>query len=283
LAFTSLSTTNNGSLTVDLVTITITSTGALMADLTTVASPSSVIGSMTVTVTSAVLSSGAVSRVAVAGNGTTTALTTVAVFSGGAVTFALSDSDFGAGTSANTLTVRAMFNGTTAIPAAAAGTVSLSLAADQTGGQAIAAATGSTAAVNQGGFRSEVNTFNASTNGPYSSYLRIHNNGGVAGAVTITIRNDSHDSGSVLGSAFTTAAIQPGSTMQLSAAEMESTTTSTKLPSGGANVPTASRFGSYTVSITGPIIGYVQHILFDGANVADLTAFRNGNDTTNQP
>jgi hypothetical protein len=95
--------------------------------------------------------------------------------------------------------------------------------------------------------------------------------------VTITIRNDAHDSGSVLGSAFTTAAIQPGATMQLSAAEMESTTTSTKLPSGGANVPTASRFGSYTVSITGPIIGYVQHILFDGANVADLTAFRNGN------
>jgi hypothetical protein len=69
--------------------------------------------------------------------------------------------------------------------------------------------------------------------------------------------------------------------MQLSAAEMESETTSTKLPSGGANVPVASRMGSYTLSITGPLIGYVQHILFDGSSVADLSSFRNGGGTNN--
>jgi hypothetical protein len=74
------------------------------------------------------------------------------------------------------------------------------------------------------------------------------------------------------------------STMQLSALDMEGTGTADgKLPSGGANIATADRVGSYTVSVTGPIIGYVQHILFDGESVADLSAYRNSGVTTNQP
>jgi len=284
-AFTSLSTTNgsNGSGTMDLATIVITGTGALIADLATVASPREAISTVNVTVQSAVLSSGALSRVSfVRPVSAATTVTTIAVFSGGAVTFTIQDADLG-GTSGNTFTVRAVFNGTTAIPTTAAGTVNVVPGVDTAGGSALASATGATAAINQGGFRAEINTFNSSTNGPYSSYLRIHNNGGVAGTVTITIRNDSHDSGATLGSAFTTAAIQPYSTMQLSAAEMEVSTTSTKLPSGGANVPAASRVGSYTLSVTGPIVGYVQHILFDGQSVADLSSFRNGGSTSNAP
>src|SRR5262249_21861787 len=148
-------------------------------------------------------------------------------------------------------TVRLAFNGTTAIPTAATGTTQVVFGAIDANHSAPANASGGAAGATQGGFRAEVNMFNASPNGPYSSYLRIHNNGGVAGAVTVTIRNDAHDSGAMLGSSFTTAAIQPGGTLQLSAAEMEGTATSTKLPSGGANIPTASREGNYTVQVTG--------------------------------
>ncbi|MCC6912283.1 MAG: hypothetical protein IT566_01165, partial [Rhodospirillaceae bacterium] len=121
------------------------------------------------------------------------------------------------------------------------------------------------------GFRAEINTFNASTNGPFGSYLRIHNNAQVAGTVTVTVRNDA--TGEVLGSSYTTSAIAPNSTVQFSALQIET----------GANIPTASRTGSYTVSITGPIIGYAQHILFDGNSVADLSGFRNSGSTDGRP
>jgi hypothetical protein len=173
------------------------------------------------------------------------------------------------------------FNGTTAIPSAAQGTTSIVFGIATGNAQAVASASAGAAGTAQGGFRSEVNMFGASNAAPYGSYLRIHTNGGVAGAVSITIRNDAHDSGAMLGSTFSTAAIQPGGTMQLSAAEMEGTATSTKLPAGGANIPAASRTGQYTIQATGPIVGYVQHILFDGSSVADLSSFRNGGVTTN--
>lgn len=280
-AFTALSTTNGGhtDLTMELVTIVSTATGALQEDLTTLATGATEVSTARLTVTSTVLSSGAVSTVALSSSvgAADTTISTVANFSGGSVTFALAAADF-----AGSLVVTVVFNGTTVIPEAAAGTVGIAIGGI-TDAQALAAVSASpgTAAVSQGGFRGEVNTFNASTNGPFSSYLRIHNNGAVAGAVTITVRNDSHDSGEVLGAAFTTASIMPGSTMQLSAAEMEGTETSTKLPSGGAGVPSASRTGSYSLFVTGPIVGYVQHILFDGETVADLSSFRNGGVTTN--
>ncbi|MGE4065093.1 MAG: hypothetical protein AB7E79_17140 [Rhodospirillaceae bacterium] len=280
-AFINLSTTNgpNTSVTMDLVSIQFTTNNALLANLTTPASAADVASSVQVTVQSAVFSGAATSRVtiAAAASGTTTA--TVANFSGGAVTFTLVDADI---TSNATTTVRVVFNGTTAIPAAAAGTVTVAIAAEGTG-QAPPSVTGTTASIAQGGFRAEVNTFNASTNGPFSSYLRIHNNGTNAGTVNIQVRSDDHTSGAILGSQFTTGTIQPGSTMQLSAAEIEGTETSTKLPSGGANVPTASRMGSYTLSITGALVGYVQHILFDGEVVADLSSFRNGANTNSAP
>jgi len=174
-----------------------------------------------------------------------------------------------------------MFSGSAAIPAAAAGSVTVT--ANAGAGAATVTASGATAAITQAGFRASVNTFNASTNGPFGSFLRIHNNGGIAGPVTISLRNDDHTVGTALGSSFTTAAIQPNSTMQLSAAEMEGTATSTKLPQGGANVPVDSRVGSYSMTITGPITGYVQHILFDGNSVADLSGFRNAGQTSNAP
>lgn len=284
MAFTALSTSNtaitSAYLTMDLVQIFLTGTGTFQADLSTYTTPGTAISSARISVTSALLSSASVSGAYLAranGNSADTMSTnlTVANFSGGTVTFVVNDA------SHTSYIVGITFSGSTQIPAAAAGTSTISFGADTTTGQALASVGGAAAGTSQGGFRAEVNMFGASNAAPYGSYLRIHNNGGVAGTVTLTIRNDAHDSGALLGAAFTTAAIQPGGTMQLSAAEMEGTATSTKLPAGGANVPAASRTGFYTVQATGPIVGYVQHILFDGANVADLSAFRNGGVVTN--
>jgi len=278
-AFTRLQTAQaqeTGTLSVRLATVTLTSSGAFSADLST-AVLATTAGTSTVTVTSTALSAASVGAVTLnSAGGTSVTLTTAATFNGGSVTFSLTNAAL---STANSLNVTVVFGGTAAIPAAAAGTVSGTF---QVGLQTIAAS-GVTANISQGGLRAEVNTFNASTNGPFASYLRIHNNGAVDGAVTITIRNDDHTSGAMLGSSFTTAAIKANSTMQLSAAEMEGTTTSTKLASGGANIPVESRTGSYTVSVTGPIVGYVQHILFDGNSVADLSGYRNSNNTSAAP
>jgi hypothetical protein len=278
-AFTSL-TDVASNLSLTLATIRLSGSGALNAALSAEVTASTA-ATTSISVSSSLLSSAAVRSVtliATAGGSTVSSLT-AANFSSGTVTFSLTNTTWAAG---NSVAVTVQFQGTTAIPAAVAGSVSGSVT--PASGEASLAITGATAAVSQGGFRAEVNTFNASTNGPFGSYLRIHNNGQVAGVVTITIRNDAHTSGATLGSAFTTAAIQPGATMQLSAAEMEGTGTADgKLPSGGANVATADRSGSYTLSITGPIVGYVQHILFDGSSVADLSGYRNSGVTTNQP
>jgi hypothetical protein len=276
-AFTALSSSNitNSTLTMNLVTVQVTATGALDDDLTTLATVGTETSTARITVTSSLLSSSAAVNVQLDTIGASDATnSTVANFSGGSVTFVIADTDV-----QGSFTVRLAFSGTAQIPTASQGTVSLVLGANASA-QSPGTFTGATAGANQGGFRAEVNMFNSSPNGPYSSYLRIHNNGGVAGAVTLTIRNDAHDSGAQLGSSFTTASIQPGGTMQLSAAEMEGTETSTKLPSGGANIPTAERMGNYTIQATGPIVGYVQHILFDGESVADLSSFRNGGATT---
>jgi len=280
-AFTNLSAPTANSLSLVLATVTVSATGAFGATLATAsASASNLAGTTALTVTSSILSSAAtrsVSLVATAGSVTLNALT-AANFSSGTVTFSITNTVWTGGNSAQ---VVVQFQGTTAIPAAVAGTVSGSVVYN--GYEQAITLAGTTAAISQGGFRAEVNTFNASTNGPFGSYLRIHNNGQVAGVVTITVTNDDHTSGAALGSSFSTASILPGSTMQLSAAEIEGTTTSTKLPAGGANIPTASRMGSYTLNVTGPIVGYVQHILFDGNSVADLSGYRNSGATGNQP
>jgi hypothetical protein len=280
LAFTSLATSNTGvttaTLTMDLTVILLTGTGTFRNDLNTVSTVANEVSSARITVTSALLSSGAIHNVFVQGAADARVDSlTAANFSGGTVTFVINDF------SRNSYHVSVAFNGTTAIPTAATGTTSITFGLETDNGQVVPSASGGAAGTTQGGFRAEVNMFGASNAAPYGSYLRIHNNGGVAGAVQITIRNDSHDSGAMLGSTFSTAAIQPGGTMQLSAAEMEGTTTSTKLPSGGANIPAASRTGAYTIQVTGPIVGYVQHILFDGSSVADLSSFRNGGTTAN--
>lgn len=265
VAFTSL-TDVAGNLSMVLATVTLTGTGAFNNGLVSTAGFSTA-GTTNISIASSLFSSAAVRSVtvnaSVGGSGALSYLT-AANFSGGTVTFSATNTTWVAG---NSINVVVQFMGTTSIPASVAGTVSGTIS----GGEQNVTVAGATAAVAQGGFRAEVNTFNASTNGPFGSYLRIHNNGQVSGTVTITVRNDA--TGEVLGSAYTTSAIAPNSTVQFSALQIET----------GAAVPTASRTGSYTVSVTGPIIGYVQHILFDGNSVADLSGYRNAGNTTNQP
>lgn len=266
IAFTSLSNVA-GNLSMTLATVRLSAIGAYDATLgaTVAASDAS---TTSVTVASSILSSGAVRTVTIQDGNSTTDLSylTAANFSGGSVTFSLTNTDWSA---ANSFNVRVTFRGTTAIPASVAGTVSGSV----TSGNNLQALSmsGTTAAVTQGGFRAEVNTFNASTNGPFGSYLRVHNNGQVDGVVTITVRNDA--TGELLGSAWTTDSIAKNSTKQFTALEIEN----------GAQIPEESRSGSYTLSVTGPIIGYVQHILFDGNSVADLSGYRNSGATTDNP
>jgi len=280
-AFVNLSLPTNGSLSLVLATIIVSATGALGATLAAAsASAANLAGTTSITVSSSIMTSASVRKVNLDATSGSVSLSvnTAANFSSGTVTFSLDNTVWTGGNSAD---VKVIFQGTTSIPAAAAGTVTGSVVYN--GYLQAVTLTGVTATVAQGGFRAEVNTFNASTNGPFSSYLRIHNNGLVAGTVTITVYNDDYYSGAALGSSFTTASILPGATLQLSAAEMEGTATSAKVPAGGANIPTASRTGSYTLSVTGPIVGYVQHILFDGNSVADLSGYRNSGSTSNQP
>ncbi|MCA0199454.1 MAG: hypothetical protein LCH56_01285 [Proteobacteria bacterium] len=266
IAFSNLSQPNDGSLSLRLVTLQITGQTALGQSLnatnSTVATTTA--GTTSISVASSVLSSTAVQNVRLDAQAGGSTNSTLANFSGGTVTFTLTNTIWAAGNSAN---IVVSFTNSQAIPAAAAGTLTASIQADQ---QAYTA-TGQTAAINQGGFRAEINTFNASTNGPFGSYLRIHNNGQVAGTVTVTVRNDA--TGETLGSSYTTSSIAPNSTVQFSALQIET----------GANIPTASRSGSYTVSVTGPIVGYAQHILFDGNSVADLSGFRNSGSTDGRP
>ena len=282
IAFTSLSAPASSTLSLVLATVFLSSTNTFAANLNNTSVATSA-GTTNITVSSSILSSAAVRSVrldgpASAGSVALTALT-ADNFSRGTVTFSVTNAMW---TGGNSAAVMVIFQGTTAIPSAVAGTVTGTLTYNGND-QAMPAYSGVTASISQGGFSAEVNTFNASTNGPFSSYLRVHNNGQIAGTVTITVTNDDYGSGAVLGSSFTTASILPNATLQLSAAEMEGATTSVKLPAGGANIATASRTGSYTLRITGPIIGYVQHILFDGNSVADLSGYRNSGATTNQP
>jgi len=257
-AFTALSDVFNNT-TMTLATISVTGSGVLDNGLISTVG-ATVANTTSITVASSLFSSGAVRNVTVGG----TTYSTVTNFSGGSVTFTSTDAAFDTNL---TLSVQVQFFGTTAIPTAVAGTVTGNIS----GGQQNVAVAGTTAAVSQAGFRAEVNTFNASTNGPFGSYLRVHNNGNIAGTVTITVRNDA--TGTILGSAYTTSSIAPNSTVQFAALAIET----------GANVPTADRVGSYTLSITGPLTGYVQHILFDGNSVADLSGYRNSGNTSNQP
>jgi len=256
-------------LTVQLATINITSTVARSTDLSTFITVATASANLAVSVTSDVLTATGVRLSLInAANAVTTL--TPAMFSGSTATFTLATVAGHAGDNV----LMAKYDGTTAIAAAAAGTVAVTFVANA-GNTAPVGGSGTTTSVVRGGFSAEINTFQSSAgNGSslFQSFLRIHNNGNASGAATITVRDDSHDDGSVLGS-FDTEEIVAGGTLQLSAAAIEE----------GAGITEPA--GQYTISVTGPLVGYVQHVMFNNANNAfsDLSSFRNGGSTTNVP
>jgi len=258
-----VSSTANGTLSMCLASVTISSSGALTATLGSAATLATVATSVNVTLTDSVLGSAAVSAVVLTGSASAISSanqTTVANFAGGAATFTVNTTG-----DASNFTINLTFTGSTPIPAAAAGTVSLAFGKGGVGSaQAVTAASGGTAQISRGGFNSELNTFLTSSNLGFVSYARIHNMGATAGTASVTILNDA--TGAQLGSTFTTATIAAGQTLQLSNKDLET--------SAGI---TAAAGVNYTIQITGPFIGYAQHIIFNPATgqLADLSGFRN--------
>lgn len=260
-------------LTMALAYVDITGTGVLAADLAATAqadttlTATQLISSIQVTIAAAALSQAAAT--AVVANNLSGVLTagyynaTVANFSAGVATFSVN-----AGQGFTSFVIQVAFSGTTALTAAAAGTVTVAFGIGNSMGQALPTVTGKTGSISLGGFNAELNTFLGSSNRSFTSYARIHNNGLLSGAAVVTVRNDA--TGVTMGT-YTTSSIAIQQTLQLSAADIET----------GAGI-TAAAGQNYTLSISGAFSGYAQHIIFNPATgqLADLSSFRNrGNNT----
>ncbi len=277
-AFSSFQAPFNTGITMTLATVAITSNGALGTNLASVVVPDGATGvngssSVAITVTSAAFSDDAAASATLSNLGGEANLVTLtpAAFSSGVATFNLNQATSTYTGDNSVQTVSMVFNGTAAINQASAGTVSVVYGSGGAGGnsvQAAASASGTTAAISSGGFQAEFNTAQA-TGGDFASYIRIHNNGAAAGAVTITVLNDT--TGASLGT-YTTGSIAVGQTMQVDMPTIET----------GASITSPS--GQYTLQLAGPIVGYAQHVLYNSTTgqFTDLSGFRNAG-SPNQP
>ena len=160
-----------------------------------------------------------------------------------------------------------VFNGNSPITSASSGTVELDFGAVSADGSYDTApsASGRLASIRRAGLAIQVNgARNTYGNGSslYQSLLRITNNGGLAGAVTVTLKNSTD--GSMLGE-WTSDMINPDAMIQVSVGELEEEI--------GLN-PMAHGF--YTINVDGPIKGYVQHVNWNSVDnlFSDLSAFR---------
>jgi trimeric autotransporter adhesin len=273
-AFKSFSSPNSGQLSITLATVTITGAANVFGtNLTTVIDPDGAIGaagaaatSVTITVTSAALTDDATATATLINAATTVVLTPAALTSGSGA-FSVAGANFSGANSVQTVSVQ--FDGTHAINAAAAGTVAVAYGTSVATGHVVAPAAGSgtTSAITSGGFQTEFNTAFATGN-DFASFIRVHNNGGAAGAVTFTVLNDAD--GTSLGT-YTTASIAVGQTLQVDMPTIEA----------AAGITTPS--GTYTLQLTGPIVAYAQHVLFNATTgqFTDLSGFRNGAGTNN--
>ena len=270
-AFTNFSSGGGAGLTLTLATVNITGTASVGTNLAQAVTPDgngqqAAASSVTITVTSASLTDDATTQVRLDSPVLADLVVTPAGLTSGSATFSLTAANQFNGTS----TINAWFDGTHAINAADAGTVAVAYGVAGTGHVVAApSGSGSTSSIVSGGFSAEFNTALAS-GGDFQSFIRIHNNGTSAGAVTITVKNEAD--GTTLGT-MTTSSLAVGQTIQLSAADIES----------GAGITSPS--GTYTIELAGPIIGYAQHVLFNATTgqFSDLSSFRNGGSNSNVP
>jgi hypothetical protein len=262
-----------------LATINITSTGALATDLSGLVladgNGNGIVGTtaLDISVTSPILADAALTSVILRDNDSTISTKTAAAFSGTTVTFNVLATDAGA-TYTQTMTVNVTFNGTTAISSAAAGTAAVTLTSGGASSVNPASASVATSSITRGGLSAEINTAQNSFgdgSSKYQSFVRIHNNGTVAGAATVQVYNDS--TGALIGT-YTSGSILPNATIQVSMKDIE-----TQL---GVS-PTS--FGQYTLKISGPFIGYAQHVMLNSINGAfsDLSSYRNNDQATGAP
>ena len=160
--------------------------------------------------------------------------------------------------------VSVTFNGSTAVNNWAAGTVDMVFTKGTAIATAIANTSGSLAAIARSGMSTTINTANSSVAGgtAFQSLVRITNNGTVAGAATVVVRNDA--TGAILGT-FTTGDISANGTLQISMPTIE----------GATGITPA---GQYNLAISGPFTGYAQHVMFNSTagTFVDLSGFRKG-------
>jgi len=245
-------------LTVELAAITITGTGAVGQDLTTGLTAANAVGGLGLVVTSPVLSDPAISNVRFVSvaNATVATATTLAGTATFAATTLTQATIYGGSAGNSTSYVQVEYNGTASITGGAASTAGTvgTFAVATANGTAVPAFTGGTSAVSRAGFSTQINSVLASNNVAATSYIRIVNGGSAAGAATITVYDGSL--GTKLGSAYTTASIPANGTLQVSAANIET---------GAGFTPTIGQ--TYTLSIAGPLSGYVQHITLNPGGV----------------
>jgi hypothetical protein len=273
--------TVGGGTSLTLASISITATGALATDLSLLViaddngAAQSTVGTtaLDITLTSPILSDAALTSVVLSDNDSVLSTKTAAAFSGTTVTFNVLAATAGV-TYASSATVTVNFNGTAAIASAAAGTISATLTAGGSSQVNPAAASGTTTSITRGGLSAEINTAQNSFgdgSSKYQSFVRIHNNGAVAGAASIQVYNDS--TGALIGT-YTSGSILPNATVQLSMKDIETQLGVT--PTG---------FGQYTLKVSGPFVGYAQHVMLNSINGAfsDLSSYRNNDQAAGAP
>ena len=254
--------TGNGA-SFSLGTVNITSTAAVGTDLDLrepITAPADLTGAVEFTITHGVLTDAAVTSLDLGGTGPTAAVSAMpSVFNGNVASFDVNTDEAFA-----TFDIVVNFDGTTAISEWSAGTVDVAFSVGAMNLTAAPTATGSLASLSRFGFSTQINTAQSSAGTGatlFQSFVRIVNNGAVAGAVNLTVRNDA--TGSIYGT-YTTATVDPNSTVQVSMPTVEAALSITPA-------------GQYQIGIAGPISGYAQHVMFNAENSAfnDLSSFRN--------
>jgi len=256
-------------LSASIATVNVTMVGTVARDLRTTITNTLAIGDTnSIQVNSTIFNDDALNRTEISTVASLTASPTL--FTGGFVTF-------GAITAARLFApfdIKVEFNGTAAIDAASAGTLTLTYSAlsggNSANASAPAAASGSVSSVARAGLNIDINGMQPGTaqgSRTYTSLLRIANSGSVAGTVQIVLRNE--NTGATLGT-YTSPSIPAGASLQISSANIEA----------GAGVTAVASIG-YRASISGNINGYVQHVNWnqDAGFFSDLSSSRTGSTT----
>lgn len=258
-----------GTVTVAVIgTVTVTPTNAVSTNLTTALTAASLLASgMEFTITHGVLADPAFTEIHLS-SANTALVQSIRAGSFGTANTASFDQNTN-NTQRGTFDIEVNFDGSTAISNWSAGSVTVSYTAGSGVNTAPPSATGSLSAFNQGGFRAQINTAQSSAVADFDSFVRITNNGSVAGFALIAVADDAD--GSVYGT-YTTATIQPNASVQISMPMIEASVVTTPA-------------GQYMLNITGALAGYAQHVMLNTQNgtFVDLSGFRLGNSTTNKP